>query len=70
MLFQNYSDTIERTFLDFISVVFRKQYRKYSKCWTRSDQAKVQTLFGMLAENLLGNHVENNLGCFSIISKT
>ena len=23
--------------LDFISVVLRKQYRKYSKCWTRSD---------------------------------
>ena len=29
-----------------------------------------QTLFGILAENLQGNHMENKLGCFSVISWT
>ena len=41
-----------------------------NNCTEYTEYTKTQTLFKMLAENLPGNHVENNLGCFSVISQT
>lgn len=53
---------------DLICIILRERYRHRLKCWPRSGQAKTQALFGMLAEDLRENHVDDILRGICVIS--